>query len=143
MKGRQTLASFTNYARSTLAEYVAQVRKELLDEMAEVYLIMDNATVHNIPDVLEELEIVPIWLPPRSSHFLEVLDLLVFAELKKAYRARRSKTTSPKIEGKILRILSAWNTACYGPTIIKAWQRAAITAIRDSHGPRSDSDSSH
>ena len=136
-KGRQTLISFTNYARSILAEYAAQVRNELQDQSAKVYLIMDNATVHNIPDVLEAVGIQPIWLPAHSSHFLQVLDLLVFAELKKAYRTRRSKSTSPKIEGKILRILSAWNTATYRLTIIKAWARAGILPIRGCLGQRS------
>ena len=40
-------------------------------------------TVHVIPDVLSEVGIQPIWLPPHSSHFLQVLDLLVFVELKR------------------------------------------------------------
>ena len=136
-KGRQTLASFTNYTRTILAEYVSQVRKELQDERAKVYLIMDNATVHNIPDVLQAVGIEPIWLPPHSSHFLQVLNLLIFAELKKAYRTKRSKSTSPKIEGKVLRTLSAWNTSMYRLTIMKAWERAGIVPIRQCLGERS------
>ena len=128
-KGRQTLASFTNYARTILADYVRDVRNELGDDSAKVYVIMDNATVHKIEDVLVDLGICPIWLPAHSSHFLQVLDLLVFAEFKKAYRSRRSRKTSPKIEGKLLRILSAWNVASYRLTIIKAWQRAGFIRV--------------
>ena len=129
-KGRQTLASFTAYVRSILADYVSNVRKELQDDKAIVYLILDNASVHNIPDIFAEVGIQPIWLPPHSSHFLQVLDLLVFAELKKAYRTRRTKSTSPKLEGKLLRILSAWSTATHRLTVIKAWQRAGIVPLR-------------
>ena len=135
-KGRQTLLSFTNYARSILSDYVKKVREELGDENAKVYLIMDNATVHAIPDVLREVGIQPIWLPPHSSHFLQVLDLLVFAELKKAYRTRRAKKTSPKLEGKLLRSLYAWNVATHHLTILKAWQRAGIVPMRESLGQR-------
>ena len=101
-----------------------------------MYLIMDNATVHAIPDVLREVGIQPIWLPPHSSHFLQVLDLLVFAELKKAYRTRRAKKTSPKLEGKLLRSLYAWNVATHHLTILKAWQRAGIVPMRESLGQR-------
>ena len=128
-KGRQTLASFTNYAHTILAPYVESVRKEIGDDTAKVYLIMDNATVHNIETVLEEVGICPIWLPPHSSHFLQVLDLLVFAELKKAYRSRRSRKTSPRIEGKLLRILAAWNVASHRLTVLKAWERAGIVPV--------------
>ena len=128
-KGRQTLASFTNYAHTILAPYVESVRKEIGDDTAKLYLIMDNATVHNIETVLEEVGICPIWLPPHSSHFLQVLDLLVFAELKKAYRSRRSRKTSPRIEGKLLRILAAWNVASHRLTVLKAWERAGIVPV--------------
>ena len=135
-KGRQTLATFTNYARTILAEYVRSVRNEIGDDTAKVYLIMDNATVHNIEDVLEEVGVCPIWLPPHSSHFLQVLDLLVFAELKKAYRSRRTRKTSPRIEGKLLRILAAWNVASHRPTVLKAWERAGIVPISSHSGAR-------
>lgn len=137
-RGRQTLHSFTNYVRSILANYVGAIRQDLGDQEAKVYLIMDNATVHNVPDALMEVGIQPIWLPPHSSHFLQVLDLLIFAELKKAYRTRRSKKTSPRIEGKLLRILYAWNVATYRLTILKAWQRAGIVPSRCHLGQRGD-----
>ena len=130
-KGRQTLASFTNYTRMILADYVRDVRRDIGDDEAKVYVILDNATVHNIEEVMREVGVCPIWLPPHSSHFLQVLDLLVFAELKKAYRSRRSRRTSPKIEGKLLRILYAWNIASYRLTILNAWQRAGIVPVRD------------
>ena len=133
-KGRQTLASFTRYARTILADYVQEVRRDIGDDHAKVYVIMDNATVHNIDDVLHEVGVCPIWLPPHSSHFLQVLDLLVFAELKKAYRSRRSKKTTPKLEGKLLRILAAWNIASYRLTVIHAWERAGIVAVRTQSG---------
>ena len=129
-KGRQTLTSFTNYARTILADYVRQVRSEVRDEETKVYVIMDNATVHNIENVLHEVGVCAIWLPPHSSHFLQPLDLLPFAELKKAYRSRRAKRTTPKLEGKLLRILAAWNVASYHLTIIKSWQRAGIVPVR-------------
>ena len=114
-----------------LADYVRDVRRDIGDDEAKVYVILDNARVHNIEDVMREVGVCPIWLPPHSSHFLQVLDLLVFAELKKAYRSRRSRRTSAKIEGKLLRILYAWNIASYRLTILNAWQRAGIVPVRD------------
>ena len=125
-KGRQTTATFTNYCRTILKPYVESVRQQLNDPRAVVYLILDNAPVHNIPDVLREIGIHPIWLPAHSSHFLQVLDLLLFAELKKAYTSLRTPVTSPKVEGKVIRILRAWHKARDPLTIIHAWNRACI-----------------
>ena len=64
-------------------------------------------TVHVIPDVLSEVGIQPIWLPPHSSHFLQVLDLLVFVELK--------RLTEPEEQGRRVQIggkASAQSSEC-------------------------------
>ena len=130
LKGRQTLESFRKYCAKVLAPYVEWVRTRLGDKSAVVYLILDNATVHNVEDLFASMGIIPIWLPAHSSHFLQVLDLLPFAELKRAYRGIARIKTKPLIEGKILRVLKAWHHASYPLNICNAWQRAGIVALR-------------
>jgi hypothetical protein len=73
-----------------------------------------------------DLGIHTIWLPPHSSHFLQMLDLVIFGILKKKYAGLRSKPTRPKLEGKILRILQAWHDTVWRPNIRQAWGRAAV-----------------
>ena len=133
-KGRQTKETFIFYCNEVLKPYVQNIRSELKDENAKVFLVLDNASVHEVGSLFDEIGIHPIWLPPHSSHFLQTLDLLLFAELKKAYSSLRTPLTRPKIEGKLLRILRAWNTAKYPLNIINAWKRAGITFRRGAKG---------
>ena len=115
-------------------DVVYDAYKSIKDENAKVFLVLDNASVHEVGSLFDEIGIHPIWLPPHSSHFLQTLDLLLFAELKKAYSSLRTPLTRPKIEGKLLRILRAWNTAKYPLNIINAWKRAGITFRRGAKG---------
>jgi hypothetical protein len=57
------------------------------DPLRMAYLVMDKHGAHNTPDNVREMQklgIPAIWLPPHSSHFLQLLDLTVFGAFKKA-----------------------------------------------------------
>ena len=129
-KGRQTTETFRRYCENILKPYVQGVRNLLGDPEALVYLILDNASVHNVPDTFESIGIKPLWLPPHSSHFLQPLDLLLFAELKKCYVQLRTIATTPKVEGKVLRILRAWHKAKDPGNVIRSFSRGAILINR-------------
>jgi hypothetical protein len=79
VKGYMAIAAMKTYITTCLAPYCHGLR-EKFQENLPVVLIPDNHTTHNHPDVLEmlsELNVNAIWLPPHSSHFLQPLDLSV------------------------------------------------------------------
>jgi hypothetical protein len=128
VKGYMTIAAMKTYVTTCLAPDCHGLR-EKFQENLPVFLIMDNHSTHNHPDVLEmlsELNVHAIWLPPHSSHFLQPLDLSVFASLKHHYCNLRTRPTKPKIEGKLLRALHAWHLATWPGCISSAWSSAGI-----------------
>ena len=115
-KGYATEFSMLEWIRNVIRHYVQRVARTLRREESMIYLIMDNCGVHNTPAVKAEFRKVSrlrvVWLPPHTSHFLQMLDASVFGQLKGAYRNLRTLPTRPKIEGKILRAFHAmWNAA--------------------------------
>ena len=115
-KGYATEWSMLEWIRKVINPYVQRVIRSLQREESMIYLIMDNCGVHNTPAVRAEFNKISrlrvVWLPPHTSHFLQMLDASVFGHLKSAYRNFRTLATQPKIEGKILRAFHAmWNAA--------------------------------
>ena len=115
-KGYATEQSMLDWITKVLDPYVQSLTAILCRPDSLVYLIMDNCGVHNTPAVRAKLNQIPrlhiIWLPPHTSHFLQMLDASVFGQLKGVYRNLRTTPTRPKIEGKILRAFHAlWNAA--------------------------------
>jgi hypothetical protein len=82
-----------------------------------------------------QYNVKPIWLPPNSSHFLQVLDVGIFGAYKTNYRNTRAKPTKPKLEGKILRALKAWHITAYCMTIWNAWRVSGLPVVTIHHIP--------
>ena len=115
-KGYATEQSMVDWIDKVLDPYVRNLIPTLHREDSHVYLIMDNCGVHNTETVRAKINRISrlrvIWLPPHTSHFLQMLDASVFGQLKGVYRNLRTLPTRPKIEGKILRAFHAlWNAA--------------------------------
>jgi hypothetical protein len=128
-KGNMRAAAMAVYLREVIEPYTMKLRRERGDPTLPVYVVMDNHDMHNRKPVLDQmtaLNIISIWLPPHSSHFLQVLDVGVFGAYKKNYRNGRTKTTVPKLERKILRILKAWDLTTWVITIWNAWRASGI-----------------
>lgn len=128
-KGYMTTAAMEVYLRDVIEPYAVKLRRKQGDPTIPIYLIMDNHDSHNRACVLQQMasvNIVPIWLPPHSSHFLQVLDVGVFGAYKTNYRNARTKATKPKLEGKLLRVLKAWHTTTWTITIWNAWRASGM-----------------
>jgi hypothetical protein len=128
-KGYQNSHSMAFYVREVLVPYCENLRNATQDPTLIVFLIMDNCSCHNKPELMDlyaRYNITVIWLPPHSSHFLQPLDLGLFGELKARYQRSSRKLTKPQWQGKVLRIDRAWHGSTYALSVWKSWAAAAI-----------------
>jgi hypothetical protein len=128
-KGYQTHESMAVYLRDILTPYCLRIRTDMNDPTLPIFLIMDNCGSHK-KDVLSPmyaaLNVSVIWLPPHSTHFLQPLDLVMFARAKIKYRDQSAIKTKPKWQSKILRIHRAGYECAYRPTVKASWSAAGI-----------------
>jgi hypothetical protein len=131
-KGYQTHESMAIYLRHVLGPYCQLVRMAMNDETLPIFLLMDNCGCQK-KETLSALygahNIRIIWIPPHSSHFLQPLDLVVFARLKIKYRDQQAIKTRPKWISKVLRIHRSWHECTHRLTVRAAWSSAAIIHI--------------
>jgi len=95
-------------------------------------LIMDGHTSHTNIDFVEfcwNHKIIPICLPPHSTHFLQPLDLVIFSVLKRLYSAKVDEYAARGItginRGYFLRILGEIRPYIYTPELINSAFEAA------------------
>jgi hypothetical protein len=128
-KGYQNSFSMPFYVRDILVPYCENLRTVMHDQALPIFLIMDNCSSHNRPELLAlyaRYNVQVIWLPPHSSHFLQPLDLGLFGELKARYQRSSRKITKPQWQGKVLRIDRAWHGCTCALSVWKCWGAAAI-----------------
>lgn len=134
-KGYATGSSMLDRLEKVLHPYVQYVTGRLRRPESIVCLVMDNVGAHNTPAVqapfrrIERLGI--IWLPPHTSHFLQILDASVFGQRKVVYRNLQTTPTRPKIEGKILRAFHALCNASF-PGILSMAPPANPASVNSS-----------
>ena len=139
-KGYATEANMLQWIDEILVPYVEGVTSRLPDHEDKVYLIMDNCGIHNSTNVrkrwqeIERLEIV--WIPPHSSHFLQMLDGAMFGALKSVFRNLRTPKTRPKIEGKIFRAYKAFWAAAFPATVMGSYQITGFRYLYVNGAPR-------
>lgn len=126
-RGYQTAETMKIWIRKVVGPYARDVRRELSDDEAKIYLIMDNCSTHSTKEVMTEFEKVGnisiIWLPPHASHFLQMLDSSVFGVMKNYYRHQRSNsdTSKRKLEAKILKASRAFAMSVYSLNVKKSF----------------------
>ena len=132
-KGYANEGSMISWINLILKPYIYNLRRILKDENAIIYLIMDNCSVHSTLNVEHHFNEIPffniIWLPPYSSHFLQMLDSSFFGILKKYYRNNQAIKTSPKIEGKIVRAYKSFWNASYPQNVIRSWEQTGFSYL--------------
>jgi hypothetical protein len=132
-KGYQTEQSMAFYINSILVPYCSKLREESQNSTLPVYLIMDNCSSHcteTILAMLRDITVIPIWLPPHASHFLQMLDIAIFSSFKRHYANLSTKKTTPRLEGKMIRVLHAWHLASWTLNIISGWREAGMEITR-------------
>jgi hypothetical protein len=131
-RGYLTIPAMKVYTATSLGPYCDRLRMEF-QENVPVFLIVDSHPIHDNPDILAglaEINVHPIWLPAHSTHFLQPLDLRVFAPFNAHSCNLRSRPTQPKIEGKLIRALHAWHEATWCACIYQGWMAGGIEVRR-------------
>jgi hypothetical protein len=116
-KGDIAIEAMKFCANSILGRYIKLLRDQFSDQSLNIFLIADNCGTHtnrNILTLLQRTDFIPIWLPPHSSHFLQLLDVAIFGSFKKHCGNQQRSEVKPQLEGEILRVLHAWHNATYG-----------------------------
>jgi hypothetical protein len=99
------------------------------DQTLTIFTIMDNGGCRKkdtSSDVYAALNIRSIWLPPHSNHFLQPLDLVLFAQLKMKSREQQAVKTNPKWLSKVIHIHCSWHECTLRFTVRAAWTAIAI-----------------
>ena len=112
--GYATKENMIDWRELVLKPYSNNIKNQIQDPNTPIFLILDNCSIHNSEIVMTKFHEIGnlkiIWLPPHSSHFLQMLDSCLFGLLKREYRNIKPQSVSPKIESKIVRAFHAlWN----------------------------------
>jgi hypothetical protein len=89
------LAEFRRYMKQFIA-FLNSIRPPDRTDI----LIMDNLSVHLNKGILELMErnrLTPVFLPPRSTSYLQPLDVYIFGPLKNAYHHKRGAELTAKV----------------------------------------------
>ena len=121
-----TKESIIDRIELVLKPYSNNVKTQIQDLNAPIFLIMDNFSIHNSEAVItkfnEIINLKIIWLPPHASHFLQMLDSSLFGLLKRQYRNIKPPSISPKIENKVVRAFHALWNVIYPQNIFRCWE---------------------
>jgi hypothetical protein len=137
-RGYQKENSLAFYIEKILKAYCDKLRREMNDPDLPIFLIIDIYSSHNRPaltGLYAAYNIKAIWLPAHSSHFLQPLDVAMFANLKRNYLATKNLITHPKWERKIVGAYCAWYDTQALPATKKSWRAEAVCFI-DDESPR-------
>jgi hypothetical protein len=129
VKGYQIHESMFVYLRDALAPCSQGALDEMKDQTLPIFIILDNCECHKkdiFCDVDSALNLLIIWLPPDFSHFLQPLNLMVFARLSMRYQEQQAVKTKPKCLSKIIRIHRIWHEYAHRLTVRAAWATAAV-----------------
>lgn len=92
-------------------------------------LLFDNLRAHLTQvavELIEQKNIRFCCLPPLSSHFLQELDLSFFSSLKNEFKncQKIMFKADHKMSCKIEKILKAYNSVSFPPTIMSGWKES-------------------
>ena len=77
-----------------LEPYMKKTRESLNDPGAKCVLLMDGLSSHSTKNILPILtqipNLVPVFLPPHSSHLTQPCDLCLFGVMKNLYNHQSS-----------------------------------------------------
>jgi hypothetical protein len=127
---------FETWFKDTFTQEVIQRRKRY-KYTGPAYLIMDNCSAHTSGDIFErlcqELCIIPVFIPPHSSHMLQMLDLSLFGITKRAI-AQLNKRRKRYVQMKhIADIIEGFLKAATPGNIVASFRKGGISLVRDDH----------
>ena len=124
--GYATKENMIDWRELVLKPYSNNIKNQIQDPNTPIFLILDNCSIHNSEIVMTKFHEIGnlkiIWLPPHSSHFLQMLDSCLFGLLKREYRNIKAQSGYPKIESKIVRAFHALWNVIYPQNIYYCWE---------------------
>jgi hypothetical protein len=137
-KGFIDQSIFEDWAKDIFIPEIRR-RRELYQYSGPAILILDNCSCHHGP-VFRQLcidnRIQCVWLPPHSSHLLQVLHLSLFGATKK-FLNRLNSSESHYIRAKhIIKVLDSFHSAACAGNISGSFLLGGISIVLDDNVPR-------
>ena len=105
-------------------------RRELgLPNDQAAFLIMDNCSAHTdrqVEEVLGQHHIVPVLIPPHTSHIFQPLDRVCFSSFKAHLRTAIPDQDVDKQTAHLLKILRSWEDAMKTDPIMGSFKRCGF-----------------
>lgn len=116
--------------------FIPQVKKRTTN--GKILLIMDGHGSHKTKkfrETCEENSIIPLYLPPHSTHLLQPLDLGIFGPLKSEYKTKLKKLAGVLCDRPIrqrffiMKYAEARKEKLTSERIIRSWETAGLNPI--------------
>jgi hypothetical protein len=124
---------FEDWVKDTLVPEI-QSRREKFNYWGPAVLILDNCSAHDsqlFRDLCIEKNIHCLWLPPHSSHLLQMLDLCIFGVTKRVL-ARLNRGEHRYVQtDHLLKILDSFSEACAPGKIAASFRLGGVSLILD------------
>jgi hypothetical protein len=124
---------FLEYLRDAFIPTVESNRQLPGCQGKPAILFCDNCSSHCSEDILKELSahgILLLTYPPHSSHVFQVLDVLLFGNLKSAKKYLPRDTSASPIVDHVLRVFRAYEQVTTSTTVRASWQKAGFGFVR-------------
>jgi hypothetical protein len=112
-----------------------QNRRDRYNYQGQAVLILDNCSAHKsllLERLFEEKKILCLWLPPHSSHLLQMLDLCIFGVTKRVI-ARLNNRDCRYIQAEHLRkILDSFAQACAPGNVTASFRLGGVSLFLDA-----------
>jgi hypothetical protein len=124
---------FEDWFKDTFLAEVVQ-RRAKHEYRSPAYLIMDHCPDHpgeQFAEMCQTHDIIQVFLPPHSSHLLQILDLSLF-EITKRMISRLNKRQKKYVQMEhIADIVEAFLKSSSLRNIVKSFELAGISLVRD------------
>ena len=122
---------FLSWINTIFVPEVERRRVELDMPQQQAFLVMDNCTAHtndDVQEVLNEHNIVLLFIPAHGSHIFQPLDRSTFSSFKAMFRST-SPITADVQTTRLVKILESWEKAKKTRTIMSSFKLAGFTYV--------------
>jgi hypothetical protein len=124
---------FTDWCRDTLLPDLKRRRKRW-NYHGPAFIILDNCSAHSGSEFLEicaEHNLIPIFIPPHSSHQVQPLDLCIFGVTKKLI-GRLNRLEKMNVQtAHVAQIVNSFLAAATPSNIVETFRGAGISLVVD------------
>jgi hypothetical protein len=121
---------FRKYIQEVFLPAVATNRRLPGCKNKHAILFCDNCVRHCSEEILKELAengVLGLTYPPHTSHIFQVLDLVLFGNLKRCKQYQTRDENEDREVDHIIRIFKAYETVTTSMTVRVCWEKAGLT----------------